>query len=121
MRRRVYFKRFIRVWKSKFNHENKKRTLQKLGGLSIIGWKDEGLIGFCYRDNPKRRWIHSSLEQYIHSIQDDLCHVIRSSYSFEFSDICLLYAINALPSPCETSISEHTDVGYIIRYFVRLS
>ena len=30
MRRRVYFKRFIKVWRSKFNHENKKRTLQKL-------------------------------------------------------------------------------------------
>ena len=99
----------------------KKRTLQKKDGLSFIGWKDEGLISFCYIDSPKRGWIHSSLEEYIHSIQDDLCHVCSFSYSFEFRDIFLSYAINALPSPCETSISEHTDVGYIIRYLVRMS
>ena len=30
MRRRVYFKRYIRVWKAKFDHQVKKRTLQQL-------------------------------------------------------------------------------------------
>ena len=30
MRRRVYFKKFTRVWKAKFNHQVKKRTLKQL-------------------------------------------------------------------------------------------
>lgn len=30
MRRRVYFKKFTRVWKANFNHQVKKRTLKQL-------------------------------------------------------------------------------------------
>ena len=37
MRRKLYFKRFLKVWKAKFDHLMKKRTLQQLKADFIRG------------------------------------------------------------------------------------